>query len=191
MQKSLMAAVMIFSLACGAGASARWPAQDPAGASPSGFRLLDKLVSILLVAGSPGASVSPLDEIIGLSGQLKTERAAGRVDDVFAARFSRLLSVVRFSVDPKPQPQDWPMTRFLMMDFIEQATGRMPDGKDIQDNVSHHGGPGIGLAMLADAVLSEVVNLHIYLETLPRRQEIVRRYMDKRAGEPEALPRAR
>jgi hypothetical protein len=166
-------------LALGAGSVAGLAAQAPAAADPSGYRLLERLVSILVKAASPGATGSPQDEIISLAREVKGVRDAQKVDDVFAARFSRLLSVARFAVNPAPQPSDWPMIRFLMMDFIEQTTGRMPEWKDVLANIEHHGGPGIGLAMLADAILSEVVSLHIHLETLPRRPDLLKDYMEK------------
>jgi len=35
------------------------------------------------------------------------------------------------------------------------------------------------LAFIADAIMSEVVSLHIYLETLAKRPEILKVYMEK------------
>ncbi len=41
-----------------------------------------------------------------------------------------------------------------------------------------HGGSGVGLAMLAEAIMSEVVSLHIHLEPLDRRQAILQGYLE-------------
>lgn len=175
---------VLLVLALGAGSAAGLAAQAPAASDTSGYRLLERLVSILVKAASPGATGSPQDEIISLAREIKGARDAQKVDEIFAARFSRLLSVARFAVNPSPQPSDWQMIRFLMMDFIEQTTGRMPEWKDVLANTEHHGGPGIGLAMLAEAVLSEVVSLHIHLKTLPERSSILKSYMEKGMAAP-------
>jgi 3-dehydroquinate dehydratase len=45
--------------------------------------------------------------------------------------------------------------------------------------VNDHGGAGVGLAAIADAVLSEVVALHIHLENLSRREGLRQSYLDK------------
>lgn len=153
--------------------------QAPAAANAAGTKLLERLVVVLVKAVSPGGPGDVEREVIQMAGDLKAMAEAGTVDDVFAARFSRILSTVRHAVNPDPQPLEWPMMRFLMMDFIEEHTGRMPEWKDVLANIEHHGGPGIGLAMLADAILSEVVSLHIHLKTLSERPSILKSYMEK------------
>jgi hypothetical protein len=55
----------------------------------------------------------------------------------------------------------------------------MPDWDDLLFIVNDHGGSGVGLAILSDAIMSEVVSLHIYLETLAKRPEILKSYMEK------------
>jgi hypothetical protein len=191
MRERHRAGAVLLILALGAGSAAGLAGQASTAADPSGFRLLERLVSILVKAASPGAPGNPQDEIISLAHETKGARDAQKVDDVFAARFSRLLSVARIAVNPAPQPSDWPMIRFLMMDFIEQTTGRMPEWKDVLANIEHHGGPGIGLALLADAILSEVVSLHIHLRTLPERPSILKSYMDKGMAAPTPSPDGR
>lgn len=165
--------------------------QAPTAADAAGTKLLERLVVVLVKAVSPGGPGDVERQVIQMAADLKTMREAGKADDVFAARFSRLLTVVRQAVNPDPQTLEWPMMRFLMMDFIEQATGRMPEWKDVLANIEHHGGPGIGLAMLADAVLSEVVSLHIHLRTLSERPLILKSYMEKGMAASAPSPEAR
>jgi len=78
-----------------------------------------------------------------------------------------------------PEVLYWPMYRYTMVDFIEERTGRIPAWKDILFIVNDHGGAGVGLGMIADAVMSEVVSLHLHLENLARRPDILQGYIDK------------
>jgi hypothetical protein len=152
-------------------------AQDPA--VQTGFELLDRLVVFLVKAVAPGGSGDISQNIIDLAKELKSAREAKQVDDLFAVRYSRLLSAVRQAILRDPEVLYWPMYRFNMIDFIEERTGRMPDWDDLLFIVNDHGGSGVGLAILSDAIMSEVVSLHIYLETLAKRPEILKSYMEK------------
>jgi hypothetical protein len=71
------------------------------------------------------------------------------------------------------------MYRYEMVDFIEERTGRIPDWKDLLFIVNDHGGAGVGLGVIADAVMSEVVSLHIHLDNLARRPDILKSYLER------------
>ena len=151
-----------------------------ASADQTGFRLLDRLVIAMVGAVAPGGSSVDLDQkILLLAKELKSAREAKRVDDLFAIRYSRLLSAVRQAVIRDPEVLYWPMYRFPMIDFIEERTGKMPDWDDLMFMVNDHGGSGIGLGALSDAVMSEVVSLHIHLENLDKRPDILKSYLEK------------
>lgn len=153
-------------------------AQNPT--DKTGFQLLDRLVVFLVKAAAPGGGSTDIGQsIIALARDLKSAREAKRVDDLFAVRYSRLLSAVRQAVLMDPEVLYWPMYRYNMVDFIEERTGRIPDWKDLLFIVNDHGGAGVGLGIIADAIMSEVVSLHIYLETLARRPEILKVYIEK------------
>jgi hypothetical protein len=136
-------------------------------ADQTGFQLLDRLVSNIV------------KNILLLAGELKSAREAKRVDDLFAIRYSRLLSAVRQAMIRDPEVLYWPMYRFNMIDFIEERTGQMPDWKDLIFMVNDHGGSGVGLGAISDAIMSEVVSLHIHLENLDKRPEILKSYLEK------------
>jgi len=154
------------------------PAQAPA--DQTGFQFLDRLVVLLVKSVAPGGGSIDVDQnILLLAKELKSARETKQVDDLFAIRYSRLLSAVRQAVLRDPEVLYWPMYRFNMIDFIEERTGRMPDWNDLLFMVNDHGGSGVGLAVLSDAIMSEVVSLHIHLETLARRPEILQSYMEK------------
>jgi len=145
----------------------------------AGFQFLERLVVLIVKAAAPGGPSDIGQSIITLAKELKSAREAKRVDDLFAVRYSRLLSAVRLAVLMDPEVLYWPMYRYNMVDFIEERTGRVPDWNDLLFIVNDHGGAGVGLGTIADAVMTEVVSLHIHLETLAKRPEILKSYMDK------------
>ncbi len=151
-----------------------------ASSNQNGFQLLDRLVVLLVKAVAPGGGSTDIGQgVIALAKDLKSAREAKQVDDLFAVRYSRLLSAVRQAVLMDPEVLYWPMYRYNMVDFIEERTGRIPDWKDLLFIVNDHGGAGVGLGVIADAVMSEVVSLHIHLETLAKRPEILKFYMER------------
>jgi hypothetical protein len=153
-------------------------AQEPA--SPIGFDLLDRLVIAMVKVAAPGGGSANIDQdILLLARELKSAREAKRVDDLFAVRYSRLLSAVRQALIRDPEVLYWPMYRFTIADFIEERTGQMPEWDDLLFMVNDHGGSGVGLGAISDAVMSEVVSLHIHLENLARRPEILKSYLEK------------
>ncbi len=161
-------------------------AQAPA--DQTGFQLLERLIVLLVKAAAPGGGSGDIGpDIIALAKELKSAREAKKVDDLFAVRYSRLLSVVRQAVLMDPEVLFWPMYRYKMVDFIEERTGKIPDWKELLFIVNDHGGAGVGLGFIADAVMSEVVSLHIHLQTLDKRADILKSYMEKgmRAAEAE------
>ena len=162
-----------------------------AGPDRAGYELLERLVAAVAVAARPApvaTDISP--ELLRLARDLKAAQAAKRVDDLFAVRFGRLLSAVRQAVLTDPEVLYWPMYRHTMMDFIEERTGRTPDWKEVLFHVNNHGGSGVGLALLADAVMSEVVSLHLHLETLPKRAEVLKGYLERSVKAPGNTPNA-
>jgi len=167
------AVILVMSALCPAGTA-------QAAAGPAGFQFLDRLVVLMVKAAAPGggpADIGP--DIVQLAKELKAARDAKNVDDLFAVRYGRLLSAVRQALLMDPEVLYWPMYRYTMVDFIEERTGRIPAWKDILFIVNDHGGAGVGLGMIADAVMSEVVSLHLHLENLARRTDILQEYMDK------------
>jgi len=154
--------------------------QAPSAAAQPGFDLLDRLVVLVVRSAAPGSGGGDVGQgIVLLAKDLKAAREAKKVDDLFAVRYSRLLSAVRQAATMDPEILYWPMYRYAMADFIEERTGQAPDWKALAFMINDHGGAGVGLAAIADAVLSEVVTLHLHLENLSRREGLRQSYLDK------------
>jgi len=154
------------------------PFQTPA--DRTGFDLLDRLVVAVVRTAAPGGEPSQLDrDIVVLARELRSAREAKKVDDLFAVRYSRLLSAVRQAMTQDPEVLYWPMYRFRMIEFIEERTGQIPDWDDLVFMVNDHGGSGVGLGAISDALMADVVSLHIHLENQARRPEILKSYLEK------------
>lgn len=154
--------------------------QAPAAAAHPGFDLLDRLVVLLVGAAAPGGGGKDIGPgVILLARDFGSAKDAGKIDGLFAVRYSRLLSVVRQAATMDPAGLYWPLYRYALAEFIEGRTGRAPDWKDLEFMVNDHGGAGVGLGAVADAVLSEVVELHLHLENLSRLDGIRQSYLDK------------
>ena len=170
-------------------------ASNPAGAVPPqkaaegpGFTLLSDLLLLIDRTAQGKIDVGRTnDGIIALARDLKAARDAKSVDPLFAVRYSRLLSAVRQALLTDPEMLYWPMYRYSMVDFIEERTGQAPDWGRLLFVVGDHGGSGVGLATLIEAVTSEIVSLHIHLETLERRPAVLQTYLQrlKQAAPPE------
>jgi hypothetical protein len=168
----------ILSLVVASSLAVAEPIQKPR--DETGFKLLNELVILLDRAGQGSIDTNAVNtSLLGLAKELKTARDAKRVDALFAVRYSRLLSALRQALLTDPELLYWPMYRFSMVDFIEERTGRMPDWDKLLFVVNDHGGSGVGLAMLVEAVMSEVVSLHVHLETLERRPVILQEYLER------------
>jgi hypothetical protein len=157
-----------------------WGSLPQAAPTGAGIQLLERLISCVVKGAAPGGKAADIGpEIIALAKELKSAQAAKKVDDLFAVRYSRLLSAVRQALLMDPEVLYWPMYRSAMLDFVEERTGKRPEWKDVLFIVNDHGGAGVGLGFIADAVMSEVVSLHIYIETLDKRAGILKSYLDK------------
>ena len=161
---------------------------SPAGQGPGnevGFGLLRDLVAVMDQAARGAADAAATNTaLLALAKRAGAAADAKTLDPIFATRFSRLLSAIRQGLLADPGLLYWPMYRASMMDFIEERTGRAPDWNKLVFVVGDHGGSGVGLAMLVEPVMAEVVSLHLHLETLGRRQAVLEFYMKGAAKSP-------
>jgi hypothetical protein len=157
---------------------------EPAAPHP-GYALLSDLVAVVDQAARGAADAAATNTaLLTLAKSARAAAGAKTVDPIFAVRYTRLLSALRQGLLADPGMLYWPMYRASMMDFIEERTGRPPDWNTLVFVVGDHGGSGVGLALLVEPVMSEVVSLHIHLESLRRREAILESYMKSAAKSP-------
>jgi hypothetical protein len=184
MKPAALVVLCVFAAVCAAQASPA-PAVGRQPGNEVGFRLLRDLVAVVDQAARGAADVAATNAaLLTLAQRASAASAAKSVDPIFAVRYARLLSALRQGLVADPGMLYWPMYRASMMDFIEERTGRPPDWNTLVFVVGDHGGSGVGLALLVEPVMSEVVSLHIHLESLHRREAILESYMKGAAKSP-------
>ena len=176
-------AVLLVLLAVAVAAAT--PVRAQTSPRPPGFALLSDLVALMNQAARGAADAAATNTaLLTLAKRARAAADAKTVDPIFAVRYTRLLSALRQGLLADPGMLYWPMYRASMMDFIEERTGRPPDWNTLLFVVGDHGGSGVGLALLVEPVMSEVVSLHIHLESMDRRQAILESYMRGAAKSP-------
>jgi hypothetical protein len=161
---------------------------SPAGQGPGneiGSGLLRDLVAVMDQAARGAADAAATNTaLLALAKRADAAADAKTLDPIFAVRYSRVLSALRQGLLADPAMLYWPMYRASMFDFIEERTGRPPDWNRLLFVVGDHGGSGVGLAMLVEPVMAEVVSLHLHLETFGRRQAVLESYMKTASKSP-------
>lgn len=143
----------------------------PAPAQPA-HELLAGVVRALAGGGADFARVgAALD---GCMKQARAARAAGEIDAVFLARYTRLLGVIKLSLTQNDKEGIlWPVFQREVFPFIESVEGRVR-AEDLQSMYLLHG--NVGLGGILGAVLEEIVNLRILLGSREKRGDIQKEY---------------
>lgn len=134
-----------------------------------GYALLDLIVTAfrdMAMTGTGG--FERVDKAIqGMMAEVKKAREEKKIDAVFFKRYTRLLSFIKLSLIPDPQSILQPVIKKEIGEFIEETLGEEWDGKSI--------------GQMAQAIAEEIINLHIYLETIGRKAELMKIYEQKSA----------
>ncbi len=144
-----------------------------------GHSVPEPSVVLMVKSAAPGGAGDIGQEVVLLAKELKAAHEDNRVDDLFAVRYSRLLSAVGrpFSRPRGPLLADVPLQHGRISSM--ERTGRIPDWEEIQFIVNDDGGAGVGLGMIADAVMSEVVSLIFTWRLWPKGRKILRGYLER------------
>lgn len=115
-------------------------------------------------ADEPAGGFDVVDKALQkIMAEVKKAKAEGKIDRIFTTRMTRLLVVVRLAIQPDPEIILGPFIQKEIAEFVREVSGEeMPgDGKR-------------GIGAIASAMAHEIINLRIYLETLPRRAELMK-----------------
>ena len=166
MKRTFLAFVLVALVtAVPAAASADSPDAAQAAGIKTGAVLLDKLTATfkhLAESGTGGreALEQAMQELITGARQARAQK---QIDAVFFFKFNRLMTVIQLAIVEDPQGILGSIVDREVGDFIEEVTGE-------KVTISSKEGKGVGLASIADALANEILNLRIYLDTLPRRE---------------------
>ncbi|OGD19728.1 MAG: hypothetical protein A2Y69_06830 [Candidatus Aminicenantes bacterium RBG_13_59_9] len=133
--------------------------------------LLDKLTGTFKEMAETGTGdravlEKAMQEIIT---EARQARAQKQVDAVFFFKFNRLITIIQLAIVEDPKGILAPLVDREVGDFIEEVTGE-------RIVLPSKGGKGVGIGLIAGALADEILNLRIYLETLPRREALIQEF---------------
>ncbi|MBM3297834.1 MAG: hypothetical protein FJY83_09595 [Candidatus Aminicenantes bacterium] len=134
-------------------------------AAKAGSVLLDKLTGTFkhLAETGAGGREALQKSMQALITEARAARAQNQVDAVFFFKFNRLMTVIQLAIVEDPQGILAPLIDREVGAFVEEVTG---------ESVVLSGAEGkrVGIGTIAGALADEILNLKVYLETLPRRE---------------------
>jgi len=141
-----------------------------------GFALLENLTKEIVSAAKNEASAALVeDHLNGLIAEAKNARSSELIDAYFFKKYTALLAFIKLGLTADdPEGILWPLLERVAGDYIRSVTGSEPPGS-LKANYAQHG--AVGLASISTAVITEVTNLHLYLETKDRRPEVMKYYL--------------
>lgn len=150
--------ILLCVLASGLIAGAEGPAPV---SKKAGYALLDLYITMFKImaltgSGSSEAVQSELDKMVA---EAKKSKAAGEIDAVYYARYTRMIGITKLIMLKDPQK--------AIEAFINNELSRF-----VMENVGEElktEGPG-AIGQMANAMAFAIVDLQIYLDTLDSRQ---------------------
>jgi hypothetical protein len=149
-------------LALGLGAMEDGPAAE----KKAGYTLLDMYVKTFQEMAARGTGGGELEERLrAMADEAKKAKEAGGINQVFYARYGRLLALTALVVTPDRGNLLVPVVERELADFLMDVTG--------EDVAARQGPAAIG--QVARAIAEELVNLQLYLDTLDRREALLKK----------------
>ncbi|HOW45686.1 MAG TPA: hypothetical protein PK919_11035 [Candidatus Aminicenantes bacterium] len=146
------------------------PAQDR-----SGRNLLDGLVAQfqqMKEKGSGGFAV--VDGFLqDLMASAKSARTEKKIDPPFFKRYVRMLQVLKLAIVSADYDREGILNSLIQAEidrFVADVSGIEP------------GKPGAGIALVADAVSEEIINLYMTLDCMGKRDELRRKFNGGEVG---------
>ena len=131
----------------------------------AGYAVLDSFVGMFQEMAQKGTGgFDVVDKALQkIMADVKKAKAEGKIDKIFYARMTRLLGVVRLAIQPDPEIILEPFIEKEIAEFVREVSG--------EEMIT---GNKRGIGAIAMAMAHEIINLRLYLETLPRRAELMK-----------------
>ncbi len=156
----------------------QWLGAAPSGETgnnKAGFTILEDMVALLVKMPRPDMGKTEIQKAFHqLASHCDEAFSKKQIDGVFHYRFKRMLQVLTLAITDDPDAMLWPLSSQEITRYSLEKTGQKPP---IRKTDQKHRAPGLG--PLANSVINEVLDLHIYLETKEKRQQLMKTYMDK------------
>jgi len=157
--------------------TALW-AGDEVGTAPTsggaGYVLLDKIITGFKAMAQKGTggfeSVNNLLE--EAMAEAKAAKAQGKIDSPFFSRYQRLLVVAKLAIIDQPYDREGILDEFIAREinaFVDDVTGE-------RGTLEGKGENKRGIGAVAGAMAEEIINLHVYLDGLKTRPELLKKF---------------
>jgi len=160
--------------------SSLWANEDvsvPAATDEVGYVLLDKIIIGFQKMASEGSGgYEFVDNLLQESmAEAKVARAQGKIDAPFFKRYTRMLLVAKLAIINTPYDREGILDEFITREinsYIEDVTGELGSLKTEGENKR-------GIGAIAGAMAEEILNLHIYLDGLKNKPELLKKFLQK------------
>jgi len=149
-------------------------ATTPAAKDDVGYVLLDKIVAGFKTMAEKGSGGyegvnNLLEEAMA---EAKAARAQGKIDAPFFSRYRRLLLVAKLAIIDSPYDREGILDEFIVREinsFVDDVTGE-------PGSLEAKGENKRGIGSVAGAMAEEIINLHVYLDGLKNRPELLKKF---------------
>jgi len=160
--------------------SALWANGDvsaPAAKDEVGYVLLDKIIiGFQKMAGEGSGGYEFVDRLLQEAmAEAKVARAQGKIDAYFFKRYARMLLVAKLAIVNAPYDREGILDGFITREinsYIEDVTGEPGSLRAEGENKR-------GVGAIAGAMADEILNLHIYLDGLKNKPELLKKFLQK------------
>jgi len=149
-------------------------AATPAAKDEAGYMLLDKIFAGFRTMAQKGTGGyeyvnNLLEEAMA---EAKAARAQGKIDAPFFSRYRRLLVVAKLAIIDSPYDREGILDEFIVREinsFVDDVTGE-------KGSLEAKGENKRGIGSVAGAMADEIINLHVYLDGLKTRPELLKKF---------------
>jgi hypothetical protein len=173
MKKTIFAITLIILLSAGLFA-VETGMNKPNGEREAGYTLLESIVVSFgeLARTGKGGFDDVFPFLQNQMAELKKAKAQEQIDALFFMRYHRILEVIMLAIRPPESDPEGILDDFTireMRKFIVDVSGVDAD----ISSVKHR-----GIGVIAGAIAEEILNLHVYLDGLENREELLRKYSE-------------
>lgn len=143
-----------------------------------GYVLLDKIIIGFQKMASEGSGgYEFVDKLLQEAmAEAKVARAQGKIDAPFFRRYTRMLLVAKLAIVNAPYDREGILDEFITREinsYIEDVTGEPGLLRAEGENKR-------GIGAIAGAMAEEILNLHIYLDGLKNRPELLKKFQQEK-----------
>ncbi len=145
----------------------------PAADKTAGYALLDAIAQTfheMAVSGSGGVE-KVTQAVSKFMADARKAREEKKIDEVFFARYQRVLGIIKLAIAPDPDGILVPIIDRELSAFVKDV---------LAEDYKSSGPPAIG--QIANAIADEIINLHLYLDNIETKEKLRKAWDEKFAA---------